>query len=302
LRRDTADLNVKIVVCDGGSADLTVTIARRAAAADNRIAIIDNPGRLQSCAINRAVSMFGHAYDFVLRIDVHGRYPTDYCIRLLEEAVATGADSVVVPMLTEGHDLITQAAAAAQNSRLGTGGSSHRHASEGKWVDHGHHALMRYSAFAAVGGYDETFSHNEDAELDYRLRAAGYRIWLSAATHMTYFPRDSFTGLFRQYLAYGRGRARNILKHRTVPKLRQALPVLILPVAASGTFWFLHWAAAIPLLLWLTACLAYASALARRHHNPFLLLAGLSAMVMHLAWSTGFWLQLANGARRKEAA
>ena len=40
---------------------------------------------------------------------------------------------------------------------------------EGHWADHGHHALMRISAFRAVGGYDESFSHNEDAELDYRL-------------------------------------------------------------------------------------------------------------------------------------
>lgn len=302
LRRDTAGLHARIVVCDGGSADLTVAVARRAAAADDRIAIIDNPGRLQSCAVNRAVSIFGSSYDFLLRIDVHGRYPADYCVRLLEEAVATGADSVVVPMLTEGHDLVTEAAAAAQNSRLGTGGSSHRHASQGAWVDHGHHALMRYSAFLAVGGYDESFSHNEDAELDFRLRAAGYRIWLSGATRMTYFPRDSFAGLFRQYLSYGRGRARNILKHRTLPKLRQALPVLILPVAASGAFWVLHWVAAVPLLIWLTACLAYASVLAQRHHNPRLMLAGISAMVMHLAWSTGFWLQLAKGAKRLEAA
>ena len=33
---------------------------------------------------------------------------------------------------------------------------------------------MRIAAFRGVGGYDESFSHNEDAELDYRLRQAGY--------------------------------------------------------------------------------------------------------------------------------
>ena len=41
---------------------------------------------------------------------------------------------------------------------------------------------MRIAAFRAVGGYDESFSHNEDAELDYRLRQAGYRIWMTDKT------------------------------------------------------------------------------------------------------------------------
>ncbi|MCO5065963.1 MAG: glycosyltransferase family 2 protein [Rhizobiaceae bacterium] len=302
LCRDTAGLDARIVVSDGGSADMTVAIARQSAANDPRIVVMDNPGRLQSCAVNGAVRAFGDACEFVLRIDVHGRYPADYCIRLLQEAVETGADSVVVPMLTEGRDLISEAAAAAQNSRLGTGGSKHRHASEGHWVDHGHHALMRRSAFVAVGGYDESFSHNEDAELDFRLRAAGFRIWLSGTTHMTYYPRNSFSGLFKQYLSYGRGRARNLMKHRRLPKVRQALPVFIMPVAAMGSLWFLHWLAALPLLLWLGACFLYASALAQRRRNPRLVLAGVSAAIMHLAWSAGFWLEFANHRYRAETA
>ena len=62
---------------------------------------------------------------------------------------------------------------------------------KGHWTDHGHHALMRVAAFRAVGGYDESFSHNEDAELDYRLRAAGYRIWMTDKTFMVYYPRAS---------------------------------------------------------------------------------------------------------------
>ena len=35
-------------------------------------------------------------------------------------------------------------------------------------------------AFKAIGGYDDTFSHNEDAELDNRLTDAGFRIFLTA--------------------------------------------------------------------------------------------------------------------------
>ncbi|TIT70853.1 MAG: succinoglycan biosynthesis protein exoa, partial [Mesorhizobium sp.] len=71
---------------------------------------------------------------------------------------------------------------------------------------------MRIAAFRAVGGYDESFSHNEDAEFDHRLRQAGYRIWMSGRTQMVYYPRSTLKGLFFQYLGYGRGRANNVLK------------------------------------------------------------------------------------------
>ena len=176
---------------------------------------------------------------------------TIYCDRLIEEAAATGADSVVVSMATKGVGVFQKATAAAQNSKLGNGGSPHREGAKGHWTDHGHHALMRVAAFRAVGGYDESFSHNEDAELDYRLRQAGYRIWMTDKTFMVYYPRASVSGLFRQYLGYGRGRARNVLKHRTLPKIRQMIPLMVLPVVAGASLAFLNLAALIPAGLWM---------------------------------------------------
>ena len=292
LLRTTAHLDVRIVVADGGSTDATIPIVEQIMAGTDRVALVHNPRRLQAPAVNLAVERFGVGCEFLLRIDAHGRYPSDYCERLLEDARRTGADSVVVSMRTEGRSRFQQATAAAQNSRLGTGGSSHRHASGGAWVDHGHHALMRMDAFRAVGGYDESFSHNEDAELDHRLRAAGYRIWLSGSTYMIYYPRSTIPALFRQYLAYGRGRARNMMKHRARPKLRQALPLLVFPTALFSLFSFVHWSATVPAVLWAGACLSYAGVMALQRGRPSLILAGVSAMVMHLAWSLGFWLQV----------
>jgi succinoglycan biosynthesis protein ExoA len=202
-------------------------------------------------------------------------------------------------MLTSGSGAVQKSAAAAQNSRLGTGGSRHRHVSAGEWVDHGHHALMRISAFEAVGGYDETFSHNEDAELDYRLKQSGYRIWLSGRTRMVYYPRASLKGLFVQYLGYGRGRARNVLKHRVIPKVRQMVPLLVFPVVLLASLSFVHWLAAVPLLVWASVCLGYGLWTAIRQRNADIALAGVSAMIMHLGWSVGFWLQLLGlGTRR----
>ncbi|WP_315924578.1 glycosyltransferase family 2 protein [Mesorhizobium sp. SP-1A] len=284
-------LGMKIVVADGGSTDGTRSTVREITETEPRVVLLENPRRLQSAALNLAVAEFGHEADYLIRIDAHGGYPDDYCERLLEEALETGADSVVVSMATMGFGPFQKATAAAQNSKLGNGGSPHREGVPGHWTDHGHHALMRVEAFRAVGGYDESFSHNEDAELDHRLAAAGYRIWMTDKTFMTYYPRATAGALFRQYLGYGRGRARNIIKHGTQLKTRQAIPLLVLPAVAGTSLAVLSTTALIPAALWAAACLGYGTWMAVSQRNPYGPLAGVSAMVMHLAWSTGFWLE-----------
>jgi succinoglycan biosynthesis protein ExoA len=217
-------------------------------------------------------------------------YPPDFCATLLSEAEKSQAASVVVAMNTVGVTPFQRAVAAAQNSRLGNGGSPHRRGDgNGKWVDHGHHALMRVDAFRAVGGYDETFSHNEDAELDHRLSQAGHRIWLTAKTALTYYPRSSPAALFRQYMNFGEGRAKTIFKHATKLKMRQAIPVGIAPAVLLALLTPLTWLVAVPLLLWGGGCIAYGLWLSRRARDNAIALSGFAAMIMHFAWSLGFW-------------
>ena len=301
-----------VVVADGGSTDDTVALAEAATAdaPNGAVRVIHNPARLQAAAVNLAVARFGGGRRWLVRIDAHCLYPDDYVATLLREALRTGADSVVVAMRTVGRNGVQAANAAAQNSRLGNGGSAHRNAedpagSRGKpqWVDHGHHALMRMDAFRAAGGYDETFSHNEDAELDLRLRHRGGRILLTRETLATYFPRATLTALSRQYLGYGRGRARTMLKHRVRPRLRQVLPLAVppalglaalAPVAGSlGAPFLLAAPLALPALAWAGACALGGAAIALRAGRPALALSGLSAMIMHGAWATGFLAELA---------
>jgi succinoglycan biosynthesis protein ExoA len=115
---------------------------------------------------------------------------------------------------------------------------------------------------------------------------------MSGRTQMVYYPRSTLKGLYFQYLGYGRGRAKNVLKHRMVPKLRQMIPLLVTPVVLLALFSFLHWLAAVPFLLWAAVCLGYGAVTAIGQRNPSIALAGVSAMVMHFGWSAGFWQQL----------
>ncbi|MQX30433.1 succinoglycan biosynthesis glycosyltransferase ExoA [Sinorhizobium meliloti] len=298
LRPSLTPLNARVVIADGGSTDGTREIARRLATEDPRVLFLDNPKRIQSAAVNRAVAELGAGSDYLIRIDAHGTYPDDYCERLVEDALATGADSVVVAMQTVGFSTFQKATAFAQNSKLGNGGSKHRTGAVGHWAEHGHHALMRIEAFKAVGGYDESFSHNEDAELDYRLGKAGYRIWMTDKTSMVYYPRAKLVPLFWQYFGYGRGRAKNFLKHRAMPGLRQMLPLAVAPIAFGALLAIVNWMAVVPVGVWAAACLGYGVWMALGQRNPYGPLAAVAAMVMHLAWSAGFWRELLDFRRR----
>jgi len=285
-----ANTGLRIVIADGGSTDRTKQIAQKLAAENPNIAVLDNPQRIQATAINRAVAAYGDNTTFLIRIDAHADYPDDYCAKLIAEARDSGADSVVVAMKTAGHTTFQRAAAAAQNSLLGHGGSSHRVIGKrGMWVDHGHHALMRIEAFRTVGGYDESFSHNEDAELDTRLRKANFRIWLTGKTFLTYYPRAKPLALFRQYMKFGYGRGRTILKHRATPKLRQLVPAAVLPAALLALLAPIWKIAAWPLIIWAGFCLAYGIRLGIRAGDKRIALAGPAAMIMHFGWSIGFW-------------
>ncbi|WP_275789060.1 glycosyltransferase family 2 protein [Pararhizobium gei] len=293
------DLDADLVVVDGGSTDGTCEIVQQIAVVNPKVRLMHNPKKIQSAAINLAVATLGDGYDYMIRIDAHGEYPADYCQRLMQEALATGADSVVVAMQTVGFGTFQKATAYAQNSKLGNGGSKHRTGAVGHWTNHGHHAVMRISAFRAVGGYDEMFSHNEDAEFDYRLSKAGYRIWMTDKTSMIYYPRSSAAALFRQYFGYGRGRAKNFLKHRAMPSLRQMLPLAVVPIAIGALLAIVNWVAVIPFGLWALACLGYGAWMALGQRNPYGPLAAVSAMVMHFAWSAGFWRELLDIRRRR---
>lgn len=281
-----------VLVADGGSSDRTRQIVAEIAARDARVRLMDNPAKLQSAGLNLAVRAMAGDRPWVVRVDAHADYPPNYASSLIAEAMRTGASSVVVSMDTLGEPGFQRAVAIAQNSVLGTGGSAHRLASEGQWVDHGHHALFNREAYQSVGGYDESFSHNEDAELDLRLAQQGGKIWLTDKVRIGYHPRSTPTALARQYFNYGKGRAKTVLKHYQPLKVRQALPLAVAPAVVSALASPLFLPLAIPALVWMFAALTLGVMLAVKKREPWALLSGPAGMIMHLSWSAGFWAQL----------
>jgi succinoglycan biosynthesis protein ExoA len=283
------DAIVDFVVADGGSTDDTVGIVSGIIAHHMNVRVVHNDKKIQSAAVNLIVERFGDNYDLLVRCDAHAHYPRGFISRLVVSRDHNRAHSIVVPMDSEGHSCFQKAVAWISDSKVGSGGSAHRGGRTSGYVDHGHHALFLIEAFREAGGYDPTFTHNEDAELDCRQRAKGRRIFLDSDIRLRYAPRATPWKLARQYFNYGRGRSRTVRRHPGSLRARQlAIPAHVgvtvfslLLAPAFPTFW------AWPLLY--TSILVVASvSVAFRQKSLCGLLGTCAAMIMHFAWGIGF--------------
>lgn len=306
MQGDARLADVDLIVADGGSRDATRQIVTALAAEFPRLRLIDNPARLQSAGINRAVAEAAEdRHRILIRADAHAIYPPGYAMALADRLAGLEVASVVVAMDSRGEGCFQRAAAWMVDTPLGSGGSAHRGGRRSGEVDHGHHAAMDLDWFHLVGGYDARFSHNEDAELDHRLRMAGGRIWLDADLRLDYRMRPSVGSLARQYWNYGRGRARTVRKHALRPRLRQIAPAVNLLLLLAGLMLAVLGAAAgSPAMVALgaiwpglyLALLGLASGwMVLRHRSPCGLWAGPALAAMHLPWGAGFLTGLING-------
>jgi len=294
LLRGNPDVSMEILVLDGGSADRTRAIVRAYAASDARVRLIINEGRYQSAGVNRGVAAADPRSTIVVRADCHAAYPDGFLAACLQPFSDPRIISVVVPMVTEGRTCFQRAVAASQNSRLGNGGAADRTVGASRFVEHGHHAAFRRSVFQNLGGYDETFSHNEDAELDLRIRARGGLIWLAADAAIRYFPRATPRALARQYLRYGQGRAKTLLKHRISPNLRQTIP-LVVAATNLGALLLAPFIGPLPLVIpvgYVCICFGRGMYRAAINRDPCLAAEGVSHIIMHHSWAMGFISQV----------
>lgn len=281
---------VPLLVADGGSADDTVAIVERLKSDFSNLGVTHNPKRLQSAALNLAA--MAHAPDaarILLRCDAHSIYPENFILDVARSLSDTGAASLVIPMDAEGETCFEKGNAWIVDTPLGSGGAVHRGGNVSGWVDHGHHAGFDLTWFRRIGGYDESFSHNEDAEYDVRLGKAGGRVYLDASIRIRYTPRGDVNRLAKQYYGYGKGRARNVRKHGSRLKMRQAVPIVVVGGSLAGLLASLVYPPTLLIPLAYVSALTLASVyVAWKHKSACGLFAGLAAGTMHTSWAVGF--------------
>src|SRR5690606_677743 len=136
-----------------------------------------------------------------------------------------GADVAGGPIETRGHGAIGRAIALAMSSRFGIGDTAFRDPSASlQETDSVPYGAYRRSVFERVGNLAEDIDRGEDDEFNYRVRDAGGRIVLSPEIRSTYYCRDTFPALARQYWNYGIAKAEVLRRHPGRLRARHLVP------------------------------------------------------------------------------
>ncbi len=272
---------IEVVVVDGGSEDGT----RAAAAGRAGVVLVDNPRRSRPAGMNAGIA--ASSGEVIVRVDARTVVAPDYVLRCVEALSRSGAAMVGGPMRLSACTARERGVAEAMHSRLGGGPARFRREDPGPgFTDTVYLGAFRRDTVLALGGYDEDFGGNEDAELAWRARRAG-GVYLDPAIRSEYAVRAGLLELFRQYRRYGAARAGTMRKHPDSISLRQlALPALALGVVSP-------WRRQV-LAAYLVALLTRSFALARRDPGatPSFVVA---IPVMHAGWTVGMLRRLAGG-------
>ncbi|MGQ9598716.1 MAG: glycosyltransferase family 2 protein [Anaerolineae bacterium] len=296
LAQDYPPDRLEVLVVDGMSDDGTREIVARLLAGQSNARLLDNPRRIVPTALN--LGLAEARGEVIVRVDGHTLIAPDYVRRCVEALAETGADCVGGPMQAVGETSFGQAVALATGHPFGVGSSHFHYATEPRPVDSAYMGAWPRRAFAQVGFFDEEMIRDQDDEFNYRLRAAGGRIWLDPRIHSTYYARSTLRSLWRQYFRYGFWKVRVFQKVPGSAQLRHWAPPLFALAVVGG----LVAALALPFLrpaylgglaLYLGADLAVSVRIAARAGWQHLSRLLLTFPSLHLAYGLGFWAGMA---------
>ncbi|SFS07902.1 Glycosyltransferase, catalytic subunit of cellulose synthase and poly-beta-1,6-N-acetylglucosamine synthase [Microbacterium sp. cf046] len=297
----------ELVLALAPSTDGTTELARELAA-DDRIVLVDNPEADIPIGLNRAIR--AGRYPTIVRVDAHSELEPGYTTRALETLNRVGAANVGGVMKADGRTPFQRAVARAYNSPIGLGGGAyHGGAHEGE-AESAYLGVMRRSVLEEVGLFDESIRRGEDWELNLRIRRAGYRVWFDPSLAVTYWPRESWTRLVRQFSATGRWRGELVRRYGRGNSVRFfAPPALVLALVLSLLVGILQatgvvtswWAVAasvvyLPVIAYavLIIVVAIGSGGGTGWRDKLWTLAVLPTM--HLSWGAGFIIGVVRGA------
>ena len=283
LLAQEVDLEFDVVVAAGPSRDDTAARIDAWATRDPRVRRVDNPSGTTPAALNRAIAE--STGDLVVRVDAQAVVPEGYLQRLLDSAGRTGAGNVGGLQRPVGAGGWSTPIAAAMRSSFGVGPAQFRSGGHEGPTDTVYLGAFRRDALDEVGGYDETLIRNQDYELNWRLRQAGYVIWLDPASSST-TRHGARSGPLEPILRVRPLETSRAVRHPQSLRARQvAAPGLVFGLVASLVLVIVgSWLGLVLPAAYGVTVVGFA---ARSGGAPKLQVA-LGFVTMHLAWGSGF--------------
>lgn len=298
----------ELVLALGPSTDGTTELATGLADADPRITLVDNPEADIPRGLNLAIR--ASTLPTVVRVDAHSELAPDYTRRALAVLASTRAANVGGVMHADGRTPFQRAVARAYNSPIGLGGGAYHGGTHAGEAESAYLGVMRRDVLDEVGMFDESLRRGEDWELNLRIRRAGYRVWFDPSLSVTYWPRESWSRLARQFRATGAWRGelvrrygrRNSLRFFAPPALVVVLALAVVTGVLQATGVLHGWGSAaasivyLPLAAYVLVVAAVALGPGGGHGWRDKLWTAAVLPTMHLSWGTGFLVGVVTGA------
>ncbi|MCU1506763.1 MAG: glycosyl transferase family 2 [Microbacteriaceae bacterium] len=298
----------ELILALGPSTDGTDELIERLAEDDSRIRWVRNPEVDIPVGLNRAIRASTHP--IIVRVDAHSELEPGYTMAAVATLERTGAVNVGGVMLARGKTPFQAAVARAYNSKFGLGGARYHGGAIAGPAESAYLGVFRREVLESVGLFDESIRRGEDWELNLRIRAAGHLVWFDPALEVTYWPREQWPKLVRQFFATGVWRGelvrryggRNPWRFFVPPMLVLVVAISIVVAVLQSTRLISGWPSAILglvylgpiayllLVLWVSLTQDHVP----RWKDRWLFLVVLPTM--HLSWGAGFLFALLRGA------
>ena len=306
LTQDYPRDRMEVLISDGMSTDTTREVISRLQRVnpDIKIMLIDNPSQAVSAGMN--VGLARARGEVIIRVDGHTLIFRDYireCVNALERS---GANNVGGPMNAVGFGRFAEAVAVATSSPFGVGGARFHYSNREEWVDTVYMGSWPSDVFRRIGTFDQEMVRDQDDEFNYRLRAAGGKIFLTPRIKSQYYNRTTIGSLWRQYFQYGYWKVRVMQKHPREMRLRQFVPplfvgVLIMLLLMTPFVNFSGFLLGLAVTSYLVGNLAASLLEAINKGGQSLILLPVVFATLHISYGLGFLVGLAKFWNRWES-
>lgn len=240
--QSAANFDLEILVIDGMSEDDTQEKVIALCEKDSRVRLLHNPARHTPAALN--VGLRAASGDYVCIMGAHAFYDPDYIAVCLQELLVYDAAGC-------SGKIVTAPAGSSLQSRLVAWAAAHPFASSARsvrtqpegYADTVPFPVMRKQVLLDAGGYNEGLIRNQDNDMNQRLRALGFKLYVTAKTRCRYYPRPSVRSFLKHAFLSGVWNALSLRENSASLSLRHFVPLafvvalLVLGVsAAAGAF------------------------------------------------------------------
>jgi len=223
--------SIEIVVVDGCSKDGSREKVEELGKKNGNIRLLDNPDQMTPKALNIGIKN-AHG-DVVIILGAHTKIKDDFISQNIANMQKMNVKCVGGTQINVGETYTQRAIGYAMGSLFGIPSAPYRFWKKEKFVDTVVYAAYKKELFDEIGYFDEKLLISEDAEFNWRIRKAGYKIFYNPQIISYYYPRKSIVKLIKQLFRYGILRVNVIKKHLDAAKPIHLVPPLFILVSIA---------------------------------------------------------------------